>query len=166
MNDPAPLSAESESPAEEPRAEKPTDPQPSDPLWDDERPLPLKPQQQVILVLVMTALVVVLAWHWTRLQGWGLKPVEIDRPAEHQFDYQIEINSATWVEWIQLPGIGKPTAEKIIAERETNGPFQSVDDLLRVNGIGEKKLDDIRPWLRLDSTSLPDTITDESLLED
>ena len=37
-------------------------------------------------------------------------------------------------------GIGAATAEKIVADREANGPFSSIDDLTRVSGIGENKL--------------------------
>ncbi|GAB4274962.1 MAG: ComEA family DNA-binding protein [Coriobacteriia bacterium] len=56
----------------------------------------------------------------------------------------IDVNRASAEELETLPGIGPVTAAAIIAERETNGPFRSVDDLLRVRGIGEKKLDAIR----------------------
>ncbi|QDU82052.1 ComE operon protein 1 [Polystyrenella longa] len=120
---------------------------------EEEKNVPFTKTQQLLVILVMGSLVLMLGLHWARLQGWGLESVEIDRPAENLFDYQLEINSASWVEWIQLPGIGKPTAEKIIADREQNGPFQSVDDLIRVNGIGEIKLDQIRPWLRIELDS-------------
>ncbi len=43
-----------------------------------------------------------------------------------------------------LPGVGPSTAGKILAEREANGPFASVDDLTRVSGIGPKKLELLR----------------------
>jgi competence protein ComEA len=45
---------------------------------------------------------------------------------------------------MSLNGIGEATAQKIIADREKNGPFSSVDDLTRVSGIGEKKLAALR----------------------
>ena len=38
-----------------------------------------------------------------------------------------------------LPGIGPATAEKIVADRQSNGPFADVEDLKRVSGIGDKK---------------------------
>ena len=43
-----------------------------------------------------------------------------------------------------LPGVGPATSAAIIDERERNGPFASVDDLLRVTGIGPSKLEAIR----------------------
>ena len=62
---------------------------------------------------------------------------------------RISINSATAEELITLPGIGPKTAERIIRYREENGLFQSIDDLVRVKGIGEKKLDKIRDLIAL-----------------
>jgi len=44
-----------------------------------------------------------------------------------------------------LPGIGPATAAKIIAWRETSGGFATVEDLLRVPGIGPAKLEALRP---------------------
>lgn len=57
---------------------------------------------------------------------------------------KVNINTATAGELVQLNGIGEATAEKIIADREANGPFKSIDDLTRVSGIGDKKLEAIR----------------------
>ena len=52
----------------------------------------------------------------------------------------VRINSATPAELEVLAGVGPTTAQKIVAYRETNGPFQQVEDLLDVPGIGEGKL--------------------------
>ena len=56
----------------------------------------------------------------------------------------MNVNSAGAAELETLPGIGPATAAAIIDEREQNGPFATVDDLIRVTGIGEKKLAAIR----------------------
>jgi competence protein ComEA len=56
----------------------------------------------------------------------------------------VNVNSAGAAELETLPGIGPATAAAIIDEREQNGPFATVDDLIRVTGIGEKKLAAIR----------------------
>ena len=57
----------------------------------------------------------------------------------------IDLNSASALELESLPGIGPVTAGKIIAHREVNGPFATVDDVENVPGIGPKTLESIRP---------------------
>lgn len=52
---------------------------------------------------------------------------------------KVNINTATAEQLDTLPGIGESTAQKIIADREANGPFASPEDLKRVSGIGDKK---------------------------
>lgn len=54
---------------------------------------------------------------------------------------RININTATAAELETLPRIGPKTAAKIIADRETNGPFQDINDFTRVRGIGPKTLE-------------------------
>jgi competence protein ComEA len=48
-----------------------------------------------------------------------------------------------------LPGVGAVTAERIVAYREKNGPYATVDALLNVKGIGVKTLEKISPMLEL-----------------
>lgn len=59
-------------------------------------------------------------------------------------DGKIHLNQATVAELDDLPGIGPVIAERIVAHREANGPFATVDDLLEVPGIGEAKLASLR----------------------
>lgn len=59
-------------------------------------------------------------------------------------DGQIHINTATPSELEQLPGVGPVLAERIAAFRDENGPFDAVEDLLDVSGIGESKLEMLR----------------------
>lgn len=56
----------------------------------------------------------------------------------------VNLNTAGESELDSLPGIGPSTASKIVQDREANGPFSSVEDLLRIPGIGPKKLDGLR----------------------
>ena len=56
----------------------------------------------------------------------------------------VNINTASAAELQTLSGIGPSMAQSIIDERTQNGAFASVDDLMRVSGIGEKKLDKIK----------------------
>ena len=56
----------------------------------------------------------------------------------------VNINEAAAEELCTLPGVGEATAAAIIEDREAHGPFASVDDLMRVSGIGEKKYAKVR----------------------
>lgn len=64
-------------------------------------------------------------------------------------DDRIDLNTADQAALETLPRIGPALAERIIAWRDKNGRFQSVDDLLAVPGIGEKLLAGIRDAARV-----------------
>jgi competence protein ComEA len=57
----------------------------------------------------------------------------------------INLNSATALDLDTLPRIGPAMAARIIAWRDENGPFASVDDLLQITGIGDKTFESLRP---------------------
>ncbi len=57
----------------------------------------------------------------------------------------VDLNNAARDTLMQLPGVGEATANAIISAR----PYQSVDDILRVPGIGKKRLETLRPWVRV-----------------
>ena len=61
--------------------------------------------------------------------------------------HSININTASKDHLIRLPGIGESYAMRIIRYREENGPFATVDDLQKVQGIGPKKLERLRPFV-------------------
>ena len=61
----------------------------------------------------------------------------------------VSLNSASQAQLETLPGIGPKTAQAILEYRRQNGPFASVDDIINVKGIGPKKLEKMRPFLRL-----------------
>jgi competence protein ComEA len=56
----------------------------------------------------------------------------------------VNINTADAGELDSLPGVGPTTAAAILDHRTQHGPFRSVDDLLKVRGIGRAKLDQMR----------------------
>ena len=62
---------------------------------------------------------------------------------------KISINTATLEELMTLPGIGESKAKDIINYRETNGPFTSIEDLLKIKGIGESILAKIKENITL-----------------
>jgi competence protein ComEA len=69
---------------------------------------------------------------------------ETDSPAPPISGDLIDINTATLEELESLPGIGSATAEKIIEFRDQNGPFQQIEDIMNVSGIGPATFDQIK----------------------
>ena len=60
----------------------------------------------------------------------------------------IDINIATADHLEKLPGIGRKTAETIIAFRTENGPFRRVEHLMLIRGISEERFIELRPYIR------------------
>lgn len=61
----------------------------------------------------------------------------------------ININSATREELLALPGIGPAYSKRIVEWRNEHGRFTSVNQLLEIKGIGEKRLANIKPLITL-----------------
>ncbi len=59
----------------------------------------------------------------------------------------VNINTANFLELQRVPGIGPKTAQRILDARKSVGRFRSVDELLAVPGIGEKRLAKMRQYL-------------------
>ena len=59
----------------------------------------------------------------------------------------ININTASSEELEELPGIGETLALRIIAYREEHGPFQAIEDISNVSGIGDGKLAAIQDYI-------------------
>lgn len=127
---------------------------PSPPAGDP-APLWLRRGDQAVVAGLVAVILLFTTWHLAEVGWWRGDAVEIDRLPSSAYQYRIDVNRATWVEWAQLDGIGETLARRIIEDRETRGPFQSVDDVQRVNGIGPKKLEQIRAHLSLDSGNGP-----------
>lgn len=58
----------------------------------------------------------------------------------------INVNTADLYDLQRLPGIGEKRAQDIIAYREEHGPFQTVDELTNVSGIGPVILENLREY--------------------
>ena len=60
----------------------------------------------------------------------------------------ININTATRNELIDLPGIGESTADKIISYRDAKKGFRKIEELMNVSGIGKKKFEKIKSFIK------------------
>jgi len=63
-------------------------------------------------------------------------PITVEKSSTAASTAKININQATAEELQELPGIGPTLAKRIVEYRDAQGPFQSVDDLVQVKGIG------------------------------
>src|SRR5258707_15457167 len=70
----------------------------------------LRRGDQLFVGTLLVVAFVLLSVHWLRLSDWGRQPVEVDRLPARQYQYALDVNDATWVEWAQLDGIGETLA--------------------------------------------------------
>ncbi len=74
----------------------------------------------------------------------------------HYIDYmdklpspmKLDINTASRQQLIELPDIGETMAGRIISFREENGPIKTGDDLRKIKGMTERRIGNIRGFLK------------------
>jgi competence protein ComEA len=71
-------------------------------------------------------------------------------PAAETSSTRVNLNTADAAELETLPHIGPSRAEDILAYRETNGPFTSVEEIKNVKGIGDATFADLAPLITVD----------------
>ena len=120
-------------------------------------------QLVVLLILLGAAGLGLAVGHWRRAypdlverveqfdRQRATPPARISRslPAPKLPNSAIDVNRASAVELRRLPGVGPRLAERIVAARETGGPFAAFEDLRRVRGLSRQKIERLRPLLRL-----------------
>jgi competence ComEA-like helix-hairpin-helix protein len=94
----------------------------------------------VATVLVLINLVSLIGF-------WRLHNREKDETLQGPLRFITDVNSAPASELSLLPGIGYELANRIVEYRETMGPYQAIEDLNRVRGIGPKTLAQIEPMV-------------------
>ena len=72
---------------------------------------------------------------------------EKDLPPEEIQVVLVDLNTAGVDELTTLPGIGESLAKRIVDYRTEHGPFESLEALMEVSGIGEKKLEELRDYV-------------------
>lgn len=83
---------------------------------------------------------------WKRGSGSSVPiPPTGGAPGSGSATQLVNLNTATLDQLETLPGIGPALGQRILDYRQLHGPFASVDELVNVSGIGEKRLEDLRP---------------------
>lgn len=104
--------------------------------------------KNIWLTLIM-ALSLVTAAPALMADAQAASAAKSDTKTVQQQSGKVNINSADAALLASVPGIGPKTAEAIIAHREANGKFTSIDDLVSVKGIGEKKLQKMKAFIKI-----------------
>ena len=73
----------------------------------------------------------------------------VETTGAEEVSFPLDINQADSEALQALPGIGEVLAGGIIAYRDENGPFSSPDQLMNVEGIGEKRLEAILDYITI-----------------
>lgn len=101
------------------------------------------------MTVLMSVLLLWLVCEWILVATRRPDPLLLRRGPEFQASFRVNVNDSIWVDWMQLEGIGPSLAQRIVAYRNLNGRFSSIEDVARVPGIGPTTLDRIRPWLTM-----------------
>jgi competence protein ComEA len=103
--------------------------------------------QPLVAVAVAVGLMALAGWY---VAAGGLRGglVSHDAPPPPTVRFTVNVNSAPAAELAVLPGLGPALAARIVDHRREHGPFETVEDLLDVPGIGPATLEAMRPHLR------------------
>ncbi len=107
----------------------------------------------VLLLLAGVFLAGILVMHFfpgNRQQESGYTVTTQRQGQETVLPEKINLNTATASQLETLDGIGPKLAQRIIDDREANGPFASVDDLDRVSGIGPATVENLRDFVTVE----------------
>lgn len=102
--------------------------------------------QVAVAGLILWGLASLAVWY-TLQGGWQGRLIEREPAPPQSVQFQVDVNTATWPELSQLPGVGETLARRIVETRDRLGPFSSPEDLRHVRGIGARTLERIRPYL-------------------
>ena len=117
-------------------------------------------REQEALIGLATALLVgfvVALSDWFRpeaLEEFRVIPRAVNPPPPVEMVIEEEVpvllNSATAAELVALPAIGPKTAERIVGFRREHGPFERLEQLLEIKGIGLRTLEKLWPLLEVE----------------
>src|SRR5262245_55983428 len=92
--------------------------------------------QKCLSILAVVACLAVTSFAQNPSPGSPTKPAAM-----------VNINTASSSELEVLPGIGPKVAARIVEYRKTKGPFKKIEELMNVQGVGEKSFLKLRPQL-------------------
>jgi competence ComEA-like helix-hairpin-helix protein len=116
-------------------------------VQSDAAPRLLRRADQAAVAGLCLFALLALAGYWLAHGGMTGRLIEIDRVDPLTVQFRVDVNTADWPELVTLPDVGELMARRIVEYRQQHGPFQAVDDLRRIRGIGPKTMEHLRPYL-------------------
>ena len=125
-----------------------------------------KSETRILFFLVISFLIGCGVWAYRRwMEPLPVVEVETSSPPEsatvkevqsfHQSESdtltKVILNTASGIELERLPGVGPVMAKRILEYRDKQGPFQSIEELIHIKGIGQKTIKKIEPYLLVNS---------------
>jgi len=101
-------------------------------------------KEMIATYFLLTSLIIGIGVKYTIDQHWWLPRTEVVDTDPESIKLKINLNNAEWYELIILPGIGENRAKAIVEYRKDRGPFQTIDQLCEVEGIGVETVKKIR----------------------
>ncbi|HZZ29283.1 MAG TPA: helix-hairpin-helix domain-containing protein [Pirellulales bacterium] len=120
------------------------DDQPSKPAIS---PWLLRRADQAVVAGFCLFALLALAIYFIAQGGLRGRLIEIDHADHVTAGFKVDVNTADWPELITIPEIGQTLAQRIVEYRRQHGPFQAVDDLRHVRGIGPKTLERLKAYV-------------------
>lgn len=103
-------------------------------------------RREVIVLLILTSTLIALnAVNFIRKEKLRQSTCFVTEEGK----LELSLNRVSAEELCDIPGIGPVLAERIIRYREQRGRFESLDELKRVKGIGDKLYNKISPYVKL-----------------
>jgi competence ComEA-like helix-hairpin-helix protein len=106
----------------------------------------LTSQERKTIVFVLSLLILGIGLDFFKQKTGRANLINFPALEEKMFE-KIDINKAGALEFATIPGVGEKLAEAIVEERKIKGDFEDIEDLKRVRGIKNKKLEQLKKYI-------------------
>lgn len=104
-------------------------------------------KKRIVAILTAVGFVISGCWYMSNSDRLLAKPEE--KTIQNDKPLIININTASCEDLKQLSGVGDSLAQAIIEYRNSNGPFEDINEIKRVKGIGVKKFNKISKYIKI-----------------
>lgn len=111
----------------------------------------LTSHERKTIVFILALLILGIGLDFFKKMTNRVNLVDYETLQEKFFD-KVDINRASALEFSTIPGVGKKLAHSIVDYRKSHGDFKDIGELKRVKGIKDKKLKQLKKYIKLETT--------------